>query len=379
MRARLGTWIVWSVALGLGCAGRAVDLRPGSIPSGHGAVHGRLQVFEGDVEMTATCNVTFTDEDKEQRGRFSLDYTGWISTTLKQGETYLSSVKCNGGLGYETTDLHFNVRGNGTVTYFGHLRFDLVDLDHTLGDAMLGGAVHRFSGSIVGHAVEGSIAGSRGGEDLRAARRANRVTVTDQAQEASRAFAERYRIIPNLVKALAADPPTPPDLSPPVLTRGDTVSTQVQTDGVRVTLIALVRPESRWLGVRLTHEVQQATFSACKGISLTIDGTSEVLPVAHRVNRVGAYLQEGLSAKLGVETFRRLTRGGDVVFDACGKRITLPKPAVASAAEVLSSFESRVTALGTPQSAAARADVPASNPDARVPSSSSDAGSMPAP
>jgi hypothetical protein len=355
--------------LGFGCAGRAVDLRPESIPPTHGAVLGRIQIFKGDSEVTSACYVNLTDENEVAVGRLSLDRTGWVATSLKQGETYLSYVSCAvwNGLSYATRSLHFTVRGHGTVTYFGHLRFDLEDRDAEITLAAAAGGLSAPVGNM-GAAVG---AGFAARAEVDRTPRDERVTVTDEADEASRAFTEKYRIIPSLFKSLAAKPDEPSDVTPAVVTRGDAVSTTVRTEGMRVSLIGLVRPDARWLGVRLTQEAMKAELSKCKEIALAVDAATHQLPATYRAKPVGGFLREELSAELDVETLRSITTGGKVTFEACGKNATFPKRAVPPATEVLSSFESRVKAL--PEGELADAGAPAT--PSRGDSAAVDAGS----
>jgi hypothetical protein len=338
-------WLVALIAgfVVAGCAAKAVDLRPNDIPRGQGAVLGRIQVFKGDSEVTSACYVNLTNEKEEDVGRLSLDRSGWVATPMKEGKTYLSFVSCAvwNGLSYGTRQLHFDVRGKGAVTYFGHVRFDLEDRDmEALATAIGEGVTSVPVGSAAGALASNLGTGLAVGIQASIVDGDNRVTVTDQKDVAARAFKARYGITPRLFASLAAEPAAPPDPTPAVLKRGDLVSTQVQTDGMRLTLLGLVRPDAHWLGFRLTHEVKTPALKTCEKVDLVLDDGPHRFPVAYRATPIGGYVQEGVSVKTDLETFKAMVKSSRVVFDACGRRSTFPKIAAPAAADVLATYES---------------------------------------
>jgi hypothetical protein len=204
------------VAAGLFCAGvlsacgtAAINLQPESVPPDHGAAVGQVRVFKGDSEVTGSCYVQFTDQDKELKAALSLDDSGWVFTPLRAGPTYLSFVSCVvwNGLDYGSRQLRFEL-ASGRTTYFGHLEFHLADRDQEItGQAIASSATGMPATSLAGALV--STATVVTGEVLRFGSPDGRdhVTVADQLAAALLAYSARYGRAPEALSSIAGRAP----------------------------------------------------------------------------------------------------------------------------------------------------------------------------
>jgi hypothetical protein len=203
--------IAFALVLGA-CAGSqpASNLRPDNIPPGHGAVIGRVTVFKGDSEVTRECYVAFTDEKKETKASLKLDKSGWIFAPMTAGATYLSFVTCAvwNGLTYGTRQLQFDAMGQGAITYFGHVRFDLANNDWAITAGIAAGAVVRELASVPVTSVTGALASTAvtAAADViqfSSADGENNVTVKNESEIAIREYVKRYGQTPKVFSSLA--------------------------------------------------------------------------------------------------------------------------------------------------------------------------------
>jgi hypothetical protein len=132
-----------SVVAYLVCALSACNpivFHPESIPERKGAVFGRFSITL-DNEPRTSCKVLFVTPSGATSD-VRVDATGWVFDSLWKGPNALSYVECAMGRGklYAPlgNQLQFQVPGDGTIAYFGHVHIELNARLHPVLDAIRG-------------------------------------------------------------------------------------------------------------------------------------------------------------------------------------------------------------------------------------------------
>ena len=200
------SYIALGVLLGslgtVGCASSATNLKPGSGPTGQGALFGRIEVQNQGEDVTGSCYVGLSDAAEHQKANLSLDKSGWLFTSVNRGPTYVSDLLCTLGdlirynASFHTRKLHFDVHGDGTIVYFGHVRVELKsEGSGVVAATLLGGGL--------GNALASAGEGENGA-----------VQVHDGFDEAKREYRRRYGqqalLAPTLLLAAQPANATPP-------------------------------------------------------------------------------------------------------------------------------------------------------------------------
>lgn len=102
---------------------RPDNLVPQHVDGGQGAFFGHIEVVDvGGKDITGECYIYWADGVDHKRA-MKLDYTGWVFSTVPIGPTFLWEARCElSNLRYSAREVAFQVPGNGTIVYFGHVR-----------------------------------------------------------------------------------------------------------------------------------------------------------------------------------------------------------------------------------------------------------------
>jgi len=313
----------------LGCVSSGTNLKPGNVPKDRGALFGRIEVENQGKDVTGACYVALSDEAEHQKANLSLDRSGWLFTTVTRGETYLSTVMCTVGgfVKYNATfhsrALYFDVPGDGTIAYFGHVRINL----RSEGSGVVGA-------SLLGGGLGNGLASSGEGDDAQ-------MQLRDGFAEAVLEYRRRYGQPALLVPALAlAAEPTPAAL-PPASTaapRTDPKSSDLTSDAAGFTLGGgIAEAETRCKAAQLVWQALDPDRATCSGTPLDLGLPMSVTLTARDglLNEVAADANaDGATWNVAVSRFNKLS--ADLV-SRCGKHFNRKTEAIDDCSEDIKS------------------------------------------
>jgi len=365
MRTKTGVWTLTAlVSWCAGCASSAVNLDPKELDPEEGAVIGRVRIFHDKREVTGDCYLEFVDAAGNRKARVSLDETGEISTSMKQGPTSFGDLNCHEDPSFRPEGLDFNVFGRGETTYFGNVRLSVEGSGPSKYWLMLGavGAAIAISGPAL----------------------PSYASVTNDRVRAVRKYVERYGEPPRLRVSLAGGDrrPPAPEAEPQCVRRGDGFRAEASSNGVRVIWLAEPRNGQPWIGLSLERQSASRILSSCKTAVFEIDGKRLEAPLTYESKTGPKGTRETLQTELDVDSLGIIARARVVDIKICAFESRLSANGLIAAKKLLKASASleveAKTAETSPSTTAPSATVPPSPPSPAVaPSSPLPAGIPP--
>jgi hypothetical protein len=338
MATNTGIWMLALVTWCAGCASSATNLDPKELPPDEGAVIGRVRIFHKKEEVTSYCYVEFVDAAGDRKARVSLDETGEIAISMKQGPTLFGVVNCHEDPSFQPEPLEFTVFGHGETTYFGSVRLS-VEADapskYWLMLGAIGTAVATSGGALPSYA-----------------------SVSNDHIRAARQYVQRYGESPRLRVSLAGGDrrPPAPESEPQVVRRGDGFRAEANSNGVRVVWLAEPRNGESGFGFALERQVAGRSLSNCKTIVFEIDGKRVETSLAYQSKAGPKGTRETLQARLDADSLASIARARAVDIEVCGFERRLSTNGLIAARKLLEASSTLEAGMQTAAAPAAPAE-----------------------
>ncbi|MFT3923270.1 MAG: hypothetical protein QM778_12120 [Myxococcales bacterium] len=307
LRSRLCVALISLVA---GCLSVPV-FEPHNIPQYKGAAVGRFSITL-DQQPRQGCTVHFAAPNNPP-SHITLDETGWVFSSFWQGTNALARVECPVYRGKMVAHLgnrlKFQVPGDGTIAYFGHVHIELNGRFHPFIDRIRG-----IEQKPVELKVESNIDDAVREYDTR-----------------YRGFASTLRVVDGLRGA------TSPDL----------VEEHSELDGLKVAWRGLPASLPNEVVFGFLLEGSGPTLADCKRFTLVVDGQPLDFVPEYWAAANASPAREVLQVRLDLATLRTLAAGERVDLKACSVERSFTPQAIAVTRIFGERFEERLGSQGS--------------------------------